>query len=157
MIKDDFFGPWLVDLNIDFVTYEPFYDIHALTNIRFGFPQYGFIDSTIRTRSMRLDTIQNVRDIIYLGLTALYVVLFVVVIYALALQLLEKHKAYWKWKKFEVDYLTEVERDQRNKKKPEFMRYLKVMLDGFTVINLAYTIMTAWSLGAYIRFSMEKR
>ena len=106
---------------------------------------------------MRLDTIQNVRDIIYLGLTALYVVLFVVVIYALALQLLEKHKAYWKWKKYEVDYLTEVERDQRNKKKPEFMRYLKVMLDGFTVINLAYTIMTAWSLGAYIRFSMEKR
>jgi len=106
---------------------------------------------------MRLDTFRNIADVIDLALMAVYIILYIEIFYTFLSELKERNDAYWRWRKFEIEYLTEVEKVQRNKKKPEFIRYLNVMLDGFTVINLCYTFLTTWSMIVYIKFSMERR
>ena len=67
----------------------------------------------------------------------------------------DRHFEYWKWVKFNIEYLSKVERDQRHKKKPEPFRYFEVMFDGYTVINLIYTVLTAWSFISYVSIVLD--
>jgi hypothetical protein len=54
----------------------------------------------------------------------------------------------------EIEYLSEVEKKQRNQKKPEFMRLLDVVFDSFMVINLGYSVLT---IVAIVKFLNLKR
>jgi hypothetical protein len=55
-MKDDaFFDDSLVELEIDFVTYEAYYDLHSLTTITMKFDTSGEILSRVQTKSMRLN------------------------------------------------------------------------------------------------------
>lgn len=67
----------------------------------------------------------------------------------------ERDFEYKKWVKFNVDYLSDVEKTQRNKKKPDMIRYLEVMLDGYTIINLIYTVLTIWAAVSYISLMID--
>lgn len=69
--------------------------------------------------------------------------------------MIEKYMDYRKWEKFEIDYLSEVEKKQRHKKKPEFVRIYDVMFDSFTVINLAYSLLTLISFIKFVQFVLK--
>ena len=94
---------------------------------------------------------------INLVLTAIFLILFINILYTFIFELKDRNDAYWRWKKLEIEYLSEVEQNQRFKRKPELIRYLSVMLDGFTIINLIYTILTSWGLAVFVQISMVKR
>jgi len=79
-----------------------------------------------------------------LGFFAVFVSLFVYIVVAFVSNMRARRDAYEKWRKFEIEQLTEVETKQREKKKPEALRQLEVMFDGFTIINFLYILMTAW-------------
>lgn len=67
----------------------------------------------------------------------------------------ERDAEYRKWVKFNIDYLSDVEKAQRNKKKPDTVRYLEVILDGYTIINLIYTVLTIWSVVSYVSIMID--
>jgi len=55
MKEDAFFDNSLVKMEIDFVTYEAYYDLHSLTTISMDFDTSGEILSSVKTKSMRLN------------------------------------------------------------------------------------------------------
>jgi len=55
--RDLFFDSKLLNLEVEFVSYEPFYDLHAITNINFNFDKYGTVTTAVDTHSIRLDNI----------------------------------------------------------------------------------------------------
>jgi len=69
----------------------------------------------------------------------------------------DKFFAYKKWEKFEIEYLSDVEKRQRNQKTPEFIRILYVMFDSFTIINFFYTLLTLISIFKYFVFNLKVR
>lgn len=58
---------------------------------------------------MRLDSFQNIQDVIDLALTAVYIILYIEIFYTFLIELKDRNDAYWRWRKFEIEYLTEVE------------------------------------------------
>ena len=58
---------------------------------------------------MRLDSFQTIEDIIELALYAVYIILYIEIFYTFLIELKDRNDAYWRWRKFEIEYLTEVE------------------------------------------------
>jgi hypothetical protein len=109
----------------------------------------GYVDTNIKTRSMRLDIYQTTADYFNLALGIIYLLLFMTILYTIILgrfSIINKYRQYQSWLKSEIEYLTIVEKRQRQLRKPEYMRILTVLLDGFTLINVVYSILTIISL-----------
>lgn len=136
-------------MKINFVTYDAFYDLHSFTDISVDFSMSGYVDTNIKTRSMRLDIYQTTADYFNLALGIIYLLLFMTILYTIILgrfSIINKYRQYQSWLKSEIEYLTIVEKRQRQLRKPEYMRILTVLLDGFTLINVVYSILTIISL-----------
>lgn len=67
----------------------------------------------------------------------------------------EKYYDYNRWLKFEIEYLSEVEKKQRHQKEPEYIRIFKVIFDNFTIINMGYSLLTLISIIRYIQFALH--
>ena len=128
--------------------------MHSSTNLKFEVADTGFVQTKIQTWSLRLNNIQTTDDVIYLIATVVYVMLYGNIFFTFLTTLREKFNSYKRWLKFEIEYLSEVEKKQRNKKKPEFLRQLSVVLDKFTLINFLYSLFTLISIIKYIQFSL---
>ena len=115
------------------------------------------MSTSISARSLRLDNYQYLNDMINMGLSIVYMALFTYILLSFIYQLNQKILNYKKWVKFEIEYLSDIEKKQRNQKEPEFIRILKVVFDSYTMINFGYSLLTIYSIVEYIRFSLFSR
>lgn len=157
MIDDQLFSNMIHTLTLEFITHEPFYDIHTLTKIEFGFLKDGNIITNAKTRSLRMEYFQTAEDIINLLLSAIYVVLYAYIFTQFIMQLRQRYESYQKWVHFEIKYLSEVEKKQRQQKKPEYIRTFNVIFNNFTLVNCGYSLLTLISIIKYIAFTMHCR
>ena len=110
LIGDGFFDEHLNSIDISFVSYEAYYDMHCYTKISFNFNIAGEVISGIRTKSLRLDILQGTSDYISLGCYLVYYILYIHIFYTFIIGMIEKYMNYRKWEKFEIDYLSETEK-----------------------------------------------
>lgn len=128
-----------------------------MTNLEIVFEGEGSVATSIRTNSLRIDNFRTLEDFINLVLSMIYIVLYGFILYQFAMQMKQRVFDYKKWIKFEIEYLSEVEKRQRHQKKPEYIRILNVIFNAFTFINFWYSILTFISIIKYIVFTMHCR
>jgi hypothetical protein len=157
MIGDHFFEGQLLEMGVDFILYEAEFDLHTHTHLVFDFDKYGGIYTQLHAHTLRLDALQTTSDMINQALGGVYILLYCYIFYSFVIQLIEKFDSYKKWLKFEIEYLSEVEKRQRNQKKPEFIRILEVIFDKFTIINMGYALLTFIAIIKYITFLLHSR
>lgn len=126
--------------------------MHALTKIKLQFSVFGEVLKHVRTQSLRLNILQTLTDYIDLISYLVYYVLYGHIFYTFIWSMYDKYMNYRKWEKFEIDYLSETEKKQRHKKKPEVVRIAEVMFDNFTLINMSYSLLTLIAFMKYIQF-----
>lgn len=114
MFKDGFFTEKLQDIKIDFITYDRFYDLHGITLIDIKRNEFGEIYHNVRTNSIRLNQLSEFGDYISIVVYLVYYFLFVFIFYLFIIGLFERFNNYLRWEKFEIDYLTAREKQQRH-------------------------------------------
>lgn len=128
-----------------------------MTNLEIIFEEEGHLSNSIQTQSLRIDNFRTIEDFINLVLSIIYIVLYAFILYQFGMQMKQRVFDYKKWIKFEIEYLSEVEKRQRHQKKPEYIRILNVIFNGFTFINFCYSLLTLISIVKYIIFTMHCR
>lgn len=109
IIDDNFIDPKLLELNIDFISYERYYDLHTLTSVQFEFSNYGTIEQSIKSKSLRLNNMQTLQDYATLLATMVYYILYAWITYSFGMVIKKRYKDYLSWQNFEIEYLSEVE------------------------------------------------
>lgn len=139
-------------LTIEYVTYEASQNVHSYSYIEFTFPENGVIESDVGVFTMKLNQYQSSQDMVRLGLELVYCVLLVGNIVIFLRKILNKNSQYNRWKKLEIDSLSEIERKQRHKKMPEFLRKWGSLFSSFTYFDIIYFTLAITSIVLWLLY-----
>lgn len=96
--------------------------MHSYTSIIFDFPDEGATDVTINVDTMRLNPYKKNSDFLRLAFEGLYILLLTYNIVIFVQGMRRKYDQYNRWKRIEIDSLTEIEKERRQMKRPEWIR-----------------------------------
>lgn len=66
--------------------------------------------------------------------------------------MVKKHKQYQRWKKVEIDSLSEIERLQRHQKRPEWLRKWDTLFTLFIYFDIIYFSLAVTSIILWIMY-----
>ena len=89
---------------------------------------------------------------IRLGFEVLYVVLLLYNMIIFFRKLINKGRQYDRWKRIEIDSLSEIERRQRYQKKPEWLRKWGSLFTSFTYFDIIYFSLAITSIVLWLLF-----
>ncbi len=127
-------------LSIEYVSFEASQYVHSYSNIEFTFPTKGTINNNIAVYTMKLNMydLKVTWDVVRLGFEVLYVLLLIYNIFLFIKKLMEQNQKYQRWRKIEIDQLSEIERQYRHQKKPEWIRCWDALFTSFTYFDIIY-------------------
>ena len=101
---------------------------------------------------MKLNQYETRGDKVRLGFECLYIALLLYNMVLFVRKLVTKRKQYQRWKRIEIDSLSEIERQQRQQKRPECLRQMDALFTSFTYFDLIYFVLAITSIVFWIMY-----
>jgi len=112
----------------------------------------GRISNYLYVFTMRLDMYKTRTDMVRLGFEALYVLLLLYNMFIFLRKLVGKGRSYQKWRRIEIDSLSEIERRQRHLKQPEWIRMWNSLFTYFTYFDVIYFSLAIASIVLWLMY-----
>jgi hypothetical protein len=143
----------MMTLSLEFVTYEASQSVHSYHSIYFEFGREGGVDTDIQVVTMCLNNYSTNTDYVRLVLEIVYLLLLVNNMYSFFKKIKNMRVKYDLWYQMEVVNLSDVEIKQRNLTKPECSRKIGAIIQGFTIIDIIYMILTIGTIGLWVLYN----
>jgi hypothetical protein len=96
--------------------------------------------------TMKLDQYASDDDMLRLALEIIYCILLISNIVIFLRKIISKNFQYSRWRRIEIDSLSEIERTQRHKKTPEPLRKCNALFSSFTYFDIIYFTLAITSI-----------
>lgn len=113
-INDQIISDRLLLMTIEYVTFEASEYIHTYTGLKFNFPTNGDVQNDLTVFAMNIKPYKDLPDFIRMGFEALYVLLLIYNIFIFVRKIKASRVKYDRWRRIEIDSLSEIERYQRH-------------------------------------------
>ena len=127
-------------LSLEFVTFEASNYFYTYNSILFQVQNNGEISVVIDIASIDVLKYHEWYDWIRLIFELIFILTIVYMIYNFVRLIINKLKLYSKWEAIEIKTLSVVEKEQRHKNEPEFIRKIRAVVNFFTIFEVLFYI-----------------
>ena len=141
-IKDKLIGDKMVFLSIEFVTYEASNYFYTYSAIFFDFMNNGDIEASLNIASLDVRKYHEWYDWIRMVFELIYLCSVFYMIFNFVKSIFKTLKLYNEWYNREIKTLSKIQKNQRYKKEPEFLRKYWAVVNFFTLFEVPFYILS---------------